>query len=313
MSNAMTEADGNAGSEDLRCGVIAVVGRTNVGKSTLVNQLVGEKVSIVSDMVQTTRNRVRAVLTEPRGQLVLIDTPGVHKARSQLGTLMNRMARGSTAGADGVVLVCDVSEKPRDEDVGWVAAVSRRGVPWVGVLNKCDRATTHADTYRALIASGEGDAPVSPPVGWFELSAATGEGSAALLAALFEMVPQGPLLFPEHVISDFPEKLAVADVIREKLVARLRDEIPHAVAVKVDSLDKQPDRMAIEATVYVDRSSQKGIVIGHKGRVLRAVRRQAEAELGALYETTVSINLWVKVEPGWQENFWMLQQLGYTE
>ncbi len=311
MSNQMT---GDAPTGDQRCGIVAVVGRTNVGKSTLVNRLVGEKVSIVSDMVQTTRNRVRAVLTEARGQLVLIDTPGVHKARSQLGTLMNRMARGSTAGADCVVLVCDASERPFMEDEGWLKVMARREVPWICVLNKSDRAASCADAYRALWESVQGGPEEPrPEAEWLAVSAATGEGCDMLVSSLFAHVPPGDLLFSADMLTDYPEKLSIGDVIREKLVIRLRDEIPHAVAVWVDAIDKQDGLWTIEATVYVNRASQKGIVIGHKGRILRAVKRQAEVELSALYDVTARVNLWVKVEPGWMENFWMLRKLGYTE
>ncbi|HEY8239803.1 MAG TPA: GTPase Era [Kiritimatiellia bacterium] len=285
-----------------RAGIVAVVGRANVGKSSLVNAILGEKISIVSPVAQTTRSLVRGILTEPRGQLVLIDTPGVHKAESDLGRLMNRSARSAAEGVDVVLLVLDGSVPPAMEDEGWMKRLGQSGAPVVAVLNKKDRGDAHAEAYKAGL----------PRETWMNLSALTGDGVPELTQHLFSMLPEGPQLFPEDVLTDYPRKLAVADVVREKLFLGLRDELPHAVAVWIERIDDVDGGWQVDGIVYVNKSSQKGIVIGQKGRLLRKVKRAAEAELASIYEKPVSLTLWVKVEPNWNRNFWLLKKFGYV-
>ncbi len=290
-----------------RNGMIAVVGRANVGKSTLINRLLGEKVSIVSPVAQTTRNLIRGVLTESRGQAVFLDTPGMHRAASDLGQVMNRSARKSIEGVDAVLLLLDGSTRPREEDEGWMRRLGKEGVPVVVALNKTDAGTSFGDAYRELWQGVTDDG--SP---WFRISAATGEGCDELLDALFAFLPEGPALFPEDTLTDFPRKLHMADVIREKLFGILRDEVPHSIAVQVGEIREEDDTWHVDATVYVERSSQKAIVIGQKARNLRKVRRQAERDLGEIYEKKVLLHLWVKVEKHWARNHWILKQLGYV-
>ncbi len=297
---------------ELRCGMVAVVGRANVGKSTLVNRILGEKISIVTPVAQTTRNLVRGMLTEPRGQIVFLDTPGLHQARSPLGQLLNKVARSSIKGVDLIMPVFDISVPPRIEDEGWMRRLMREETAALPVLNKCDRPTSHADDYRTLwerIAREKKAAPVVHA--WRSVSALTGKGVDDLVDHLFDLMPVGPLLFPEDVLTDFPRKLFIADIIREKLFARLREELPHAVAVWIDDLKEDDLSLVVEAVIYVDKPSQKGIVIGEKGRLLRAVRRAAEAELAVVFEKKVRLSLWVKVSRNWKKNYWMLKKLGY--
>ncbi len=295
-----------------KAGIAAIVGRTNVGKSTLVNRVMGEKVSIVSPVVQTTRNMIRAVLTDARGQLVLLDTPGVHRAESHLGSLMNRMARASLEGVDAVLLVMDASVPPREEDKGWMDRLARAATPCLFVLNKVDAGGRYEAAYRAYwdeLVAAQADA-VAPA--WFAVSAQCGTGITELVQAAFDVMPVGEPLFDESLLTDYPVKLAIGDVVREKLALCLRDEVPHAIAVSVDAFDQRDDGCSVQATVYVNRSSQKGIVIGHKGRVLRKVKRQSELDLTTMFGVPVSVELWVKVEKNWQENYWVLRQLGYA-
>ena len=341
-------ADAKAGAPAPHAGVVAVVGRTNAGKSTLVNRLVGEKVSIVSPVVQTTRTTVRGVLTEARGQLVLLDTPGLHKSRTVLGTAMNKAARASASGADAVLLVCDASRPPELEDEGWMQRLARSPVPVAIFLNKADescrerafreawdRAVAHAEARAAESAAAPASnaaphanpekpwkrkrreagelRPIARPR-WLSGSAKTGEGVDALLDALFGLLPAGPLLFDGDMLTDHPEKLAVADVIREKLFGLFRDELPHSIGVSVERVERRGDgSVAVSGTVYVRKANQKGIVLGEKGRTLRTAKRRAEAELREYFGApSVDCELWVRVEPDWDENFFLLRKLGYA-
>ncbi len=295
-----------------RSGVVAVIGRTNVGKSTLLNALLGEKVSIVSDTVQTTRNVIRAIFTEERGQLVFLDTPGVHKAEGDFGRNLNKMARSSVGGADAILLVFDASRKPWQEDEGWMRRLMKDDTPCVLLFNKTDLGTGFIETYKALwVRVAEEKQSGLHPV-WLEGSAVTGDGLSALTDRLFSVVPEGPHLFPEEILTDYPRKLNIGDVIREKLFDRLQDELPHCIAVWVETIDEKEKGWTVEADVYVERHSQKGIVIGAKGRLLKSVQYEAGKELNEMYGVPVKVKLWVKVEKNWRKNFWVLKKLGYA-
>ncbi len=295
-----------------RAGVAAIVGRTNVGKSTLLNHLVDEKVSIVSDTVQTTRNVIRAILTEDRGQLVFLDTPGVHKAEGDLGRNLNKAARSAVQGVDAVLLVLDVSTKPALEDDGWFRRIAREEAPVIIALNKSDRNHSCADQYRELWEEIKAEKESGKEPVWLSVSALQGTGMPELLQTLFETVPEGPPLFPDDILTDYPRKLNIADVIREKFFHRLEQELPHALAVWVENIDEQEKKWTVEVSVMVERHSQKGIVIGNKGRLIKWVREQAEKELYEMYGVRFKLKLWVKVEKNWRKNFWVLKKLGYA-
>lgn len=295
-----------------KAGVVAIVGRTNVGKSTLVNQLLGEKVSIVSDTVQTTRNVIRAILTEPRGQMVFLDTPGIHKAVGELGKNLNRAARAAVEGVDAVLLVVDASLRPEIEDDGWLRRLAREESPCVVALNKSDRLPDRSADYRQLWQEIKAEKEAVQEPLWASVSALRGDGMPELLGTLFGLLPGGEPLFPDDILTDYPRKLNMADVIREKLFLRLHDELPHCVAVWVEEIDEQESKWEVDATIYVERHSQKGIVIGEKGRLLKWVREQAEKELYEMYGVRFKLNLWVSVEKDWRKNFWILKKLGYA-
>ncbi len=303
--------------EGYKAATIAVVGRTNAGKSTLVNRLVGEKVSIVSPVEQTTRNRVRAILSEEHGQLVFLDTPGLHKAESELGTLMNKMARGTGDAGDILMIVFDGANPVRQEDEGWMRRAIRSDAPIFLVLNKQDCVAFDGVPFRQAWENviAELGAPKSPVV-WWELSADEGSGCEELKAMLFDCAPDAPgPLFPEDIVSDFPRKLAIADIIREKLIKRLYQEVPHELGVRVDRIDEKEDgSWHIGATIFVNRAAQKGMVIGVKGRTLRAMRRSAEPEIAEAYGLSgCTIEPFVRVEPKWFRNHFLLKELGYKE
>ena len=319
--------------------MVGVVGRTNAGKSTVVNQMVGEKVSIVSPVEQTTRNTIRGIVEDLRGQLVLLDTPGLHKAVGPLGKLLNGMARATSAGVDILLVVFDAAHEPQLEDEGWMRrVVKERPEKVVFALNKCDRSPFYETMFRDLwqeVTTGTtgvspvgntGTTGVSPventgttgilPVAvaplWVTCCGIRKGGCDALLDALFDLSSPGQALFPEDVVTDYPRKLAIADVVREKLIQRLRDEVPHEVGVAVKDLHEDRKRgWDVAVTIYVNRPSQKGIVIGPRGSLLKAVRLSAEPELSDMFGVKVRLELWVKVEPNWMKNNRLLAEMGY--
>jgi len=307
----------DAEKENLKVAMVGVVGRTNAGKSTIVNRLVGEKVTIVSPVEQTTRNTVRGIVADPRGQLVLLDTPGLHKAVGPLGKLLNGMARATSAGVDVLCVVFDASHEPQLEDEGWMARVAReRPAKCVFVLNKADRKPFYETMFRDAWAKASSERKPSPaqfaaePL-WVQTSATRLGGADALMDALFSLAEPGPLLFPEDVVTDYPRKLAIADVVREKLLQRLRGEVPHETGVVVQDIAERKGCWEVAATVYVNRPSQKAIVIGPRGSLIKSARTSAETELADVFGVKVSLDLWVKVEPNWMKNGRLLAEMGY--
>lgn len=304
----------------MKVAVVGVVGRTNAGKSTLVNRLVGEKVSIVSPVEQTTRNTIRGIVEDSRGQLVLLDTPGLHKAVGTLGTLLNRMARRSAAGADITCVVYDASQEPQLEDVGWMQRIAREGTQNVlFVLNKADKKpffrSMFEDAWKESLSAHAGEAksggllPVSPV--WVECSALDDVRVKPVLDALFAMAGEGEPLFPEDVVTDYPRKLAIADVIREKFLAKLHQELPHELGVFVKNIAESKVRWEVSADILVNRASQKPIVIGRAAQTIKFARKNAEKELSEMFGVVVSLELWVKVEPNWMKNERLLSSMGY--
>lgn len=301
--------------------VVGVVGRTNAGKSTLVNRLVGEKVSIVSPVEQTTRNTIRGIVDEERGQLVLLDTPGLHKAVGNLGKILNRMARRSAAGADILAVVFDASEEPQMEDIGWMSRVAKeKPEKLLFVLNKADRNPFYEDAFRAAwdealadvaVAYPDESGAVAKPV-WIKAISTTEGGGNRVLDTLFEFAEEGEKLFPEDIVTDYPRKLAMSDVIREKFLARLHQEIPHELGIAVKKIVESDGRWDVEADVIVNRNSQKPIVIGRGAETLKNVRKRSERELSEIFGVKIALKLWVRVEPKWMQNEKILSEMGYV-
>ena len=314
----------------MKVAVVGVVGRTNAGKSTLVNALVGEKVSIVSPVEQTTRNTIRGIVADPRGQLVLLDTPGLHKAVGGLGRILNRMARRSAAGTDITCVVFDASQKPQDEDIGWMRRVANeKPERVVFVLNKADKSPFFEDEFRAEwkeseleLESEKGKIPLSnsnselelskrvDPV-WIKCIATTEGGARPVLDALFSLAEDGEPLFDDDIVTDYPRKLAIADAIREKYLAELHQELPHEMGVLVKSVADEGSRWRVDAEILVNRPSQKPIVIGRGAETIKKVRKGAERELAEMFGIKVKLELWVRVEQGWMKNERLLAEMGY--
>jgi len=296
--------------------VVGIVGRTNAGKSTLVNALVGEKISIVSPVEQTTRNTIRGIVADPRGQLVLLDTPGLHKAVGTLGRLLNRMARRSAAGTDITCVVFDAAEAPQLEDVGWMQRVAKeRPEKLVFVLNKADRAPFYETMFReawdqACRECEELSAERCTPI-WVKSIASTEGGAKAVGDALFELAEEGEKLFDDDVVTDYPRKLAIADSIREKYLAKLHQELPHELGVLVRRIQESSGRWDVMAEVLVNRESQKPIAIGRAAQTVKYVRKGAERELSDIFGVKVAMELRVRVEPNWMKNERLLAEMGY--
>lgn len=304
-----------------RVAVVGVVGRTNAGKSTLVNALVGEKVSIVSPVEQTTRNTVRGIVADARGQLVLLDTPGLHKAVGQLGRLLNRMARRSAAGTDVTCVVFDAAEEPQLEDVGWMQRIAKeRPEKVVFVLNKADCKPFYESMYRdawkeSLEGAPSGEPSPEPSPVWVKAIASTPGGAKAVGDALFALAEEGEKLFDDDIVTDYPRKLTIADSIREKYLAKLHQELPHELGVVVKKVVEATEKGApvweVEAEILVNRASQKPIVIGKGAATIKYVRKCSERELSDLFGVKVRLELWVRVEPNWMKNERLLAEMGY--
>ncbi len=301
-------------------GMVCVVGRTNSGKSTLINKIVGEKISIVSPVVQTTRNLIRGILTDERGQLTLIDTPGLHRSRSPLGTAMNKSARRAANGADVLLVVFDGSKKPQIEDEGWMRklAAGHDAEKVFFLLNKSDAGSLSQDFHdlwdRILKEIQQSGAAVHTTPRWFTASAATGEGVEELVNALFEQLPPGPLLFDSETISDYPRNLAIADAIREEYFKILKDEIPHSIGICVEHVSEKKTGghtlWDIESTVYVKRETHKAIVIGRKGKNVRLVKERASKTISDDYGVTASVDIRFKTLPDWDSNPFIIRKMG---
>jgi GTPase len=293
----------------VKSGLVALAGRPNVGKSTLLNALLGQKLAIVSDKPQTTRSVVRGVLHRPEGQAVLVDTPGLHKPRTLLGQRLNDLVRGTLSEVDLILMLVDAAAGVGPGDRFLAGELAKVATPKFCVVNKMD-AAPRAKMAAALQAAGTlADFAEIVPV-----SARTGDQLDLLVELVMGHLPEGRPLYPEGHTSDEPEQHLVAELIREKALARVRDELPHSVAVLVEEMGPDPERedlLVIRAVLFVERASQKPIVLGRGGSVLRDIGTEARAELEALFGTKVYLDLRVKVAKDWQRDPRQLSRLGF--
>jgi GTPase len=291
-----------------RSGFVAMVGRPNVGKSTLVNRLVGQKVAIVSDKPQTTRNRILAVMNEPGGQIVLLDTPGIHKPMHRMNQRMVQAAVKSLGQVDLAVWLIDVTERygPGDRYVRDV--LKRAGKRVILGINKIDavpkpKILPAIEQYRHLMDFAD----VVP------LSALTGENADVLARCMLSHLPPGERLYPDDFLTDQPERFFVAEMIREQILRLTHEEIPYATGVMIDAFTEEPDLVRIEASILVERESQKGIVIGRGGAMLKAVGTAARQEIEAFLDAKVFLGLFVRVREKWRDNPRVLDEMGMAE
>ncbi len=288
-----------------RSGFVTIVGRPNVGKSTLMNALVGEKVAIVSNRPQTTRNRIMGVMTRDDWQMVFLDTPGIHTPRTKLGNYMMQSVREAMDGMDGMMVLVDATQVG-EHDRSIVKDMASKKVPKVLLLNKID--LLQPEKLLALIASFAdcGYDAIIP------ISAKTGDGLEQLTKTMAEKLPEGPKYFPDDMMTDQPERLIVAEMIREKALLHLRDEVPHGIGVEIMGMIKESDDfMEIHATIYCERDAHKGIIIGKRGAMLQQIGTEARHDIENLLDLHVNLKLWVKVRPDWRNRMDDLRTLGY--
>jgi GTPase len=293
-------------------GIVTLVGRPNVGKSTLLNQVVGAKVAIVSDRPQTTRNQVRGVWNGPGSQVVFIDTPGIHKPKTELGLRLNQRSIETLSAVDVICFLIEATAPIGAGDRYIAGLLGEVGTPVVLVVNKTDAAGPPEILGHLAGAAGTlGDFAAYVP-----LSARTGDGTDALLGEITARLPEGPLYYPDGVVTDQPDTFLAAELLREKLLAVAREELPHSLAVTVEEVEERPAEggrealLVLRAVVRVERDSQKGIVIGKGGTVIRDAGTAARMELEALLGTRVHLETHVKVEKDWQRRPDALDRLG---
>ena len=286
-------------------GFVTIVGRPNVGKSSLMNRMIGEKIAIVSARPQTTRSRIMGVLTAPGHQIVFLDTPGIHDPRTRLGEYMMHSVKDAMDGMDAVLVILDVTHiTPGDLEIA--ESMKAKKVPAVLALNKIDLVSPEqilAATARAAEIGYEEIIPVS---------AKTGSGIDELISCLQKHLPAGPKYFPDDMITDQPERVLCAEIIREKALRHLRDEVPHGIGVEIMKIETLSDHLTeINATVYCERDAHKGIIIGKHGAMLQTIGTEARMDIEKLLDTHVNLKLWVKIRPDWRNNASDLKNLGY--
>ncbi len=288
-------------------GLVAVVGRPNAGKSTLVNKMLGEKVSIVSPKPQTTRHKICAVLSENSAQVVLIDTPGFHHPRTRLGELMAKAAVDSVSGTDAALLVVEPVASVGTLEAELIAQLKKRACPAFLVINKTDTVEKAAllpviDAYRSAFDFAD----------IFPVSARTGDGVGIVRDTLFGLMPEGAALFPEGMTTDQTDRLLVAELVREQILRQMREEVPHGVAVVTETLNERPDGLVdISVTIYCEQDNHKSMLIGKGGSRLKSLGEAARRELEEIYEGKVNLQTWVKVDKNWRDKISALQRFGY--
>lgn len=296
-------------TKSFKSGFVAIVGRPNVGKSTFMNYVLGQKIAIMSDKAQTTRNKIQGVYTKDNAQIVFLDTPGIHKPKHELGELMVKSAYSALKEVDAVLFMVNVSEKRGPGDDFIIEKLKGIKTPIFLVLNKIDLVTPEV-----LLERVESYKDALDFAGVFPISVLQGNNVNELMEALIEALPEGPQYYPADQITDHPEYFVVSELIREKILQLTQEEIPHSVAVTVDKMQKDEfDKVHVYANIIVERKSQKGIIIGKGGRLLKEIGTRARRDIQQLLGNKVYLELWVKVEKDWRKRKSNLQEYGYKE
>jgi len=298
----------NSINPPFKSGFVSLIGRPNSGKSTLLNLILGEKIAITSPRPQTTRNRILGIKNLPSGQMIFLDTPGIHRSKSILNQSMVRTALSTLQEVDSICFLVE-ADFPGNEENEWILEnLKKTDKPVFLVINKIDLVSKGN-----LLPIMERYSRARPFEQIIPVSALLGEGVEVLMEELLKVLPEGPRLFPEDMVTDLPERFLAGELIREKVFRLTRDEVPYATAAVVEEFKERPEKnlVVIRATILVERESQKGILIGEKGRMLKEIGRLAREEIEALLGTKVFLELWVKVEKNWREDPQALRRLGF--
>ena len=301
-----TASPETAAAAAARTAFIAIVGRPNVGKSTLMNAMLGEKVTIVSAKPQTTRNRITGILTEGSDQFVFLDTPGIHKPKNKLGDYMMKSVSSALGGADAVILIADASYSPGDTEREIIANIRKTGLPAILVLNKIDLTDRErlAQTITEYAALHDFDAVVPT-------CAEKGKNVPEVLEEAQKFLRESVWFFPEDIATDQSERQIAAEVIREKILRILNEEIPHGVAVTIEDFKEEPSILRIRAEIYCEKQSHKGIIVGKGGETLKKIGSYAREDLEKFFGMHVYLNLWVKVKENWRDSDTGIRNFGY--
>lgn len=295
---------------DFKSGFLSIIGRPNVGKSTFLNQVIGQKIAIMSDKPQTTRNKIQGVVTTDNAQIILIDTPGIHKPKHKLGDFMVKTAETTLNEVDVILFMIDAKEGYGRGDQFIIDRLQRVNNPVILVINKIDQVHPEQllpliDEYRSKLDFKE----IIP------ISALEGNNVDHLLEVVTKMLPAGPKYYPEDQVTDHPERFIMGELIREKALHLTREEIPHSIAVVIDQIERQEknNRIYVQATIITERSSQKGIIIGKQGSMLKEIGSRARKDLEALLGSKIYLELWVKVQKDWRNRKLNLNEFGFNE
>lgn len=292
-----------------KSGFVSIIGRPNVGKSTFVNRVIGHKIAIMSDKPQTTRNKIQGVMTQEDAQIIFLDTPGIHKPKHKLGDYMMRVARNTLAEIDAIMFMVNINEEIGRGDEYIMEMLKHVDTPVFLVLNKID--LVHPDDLMPKIEQYQTYMNFTEIV---PISALEGHNVDHFIEVLKSYLPEGPKYYPDDQISDHPEQFVVSELIREKILHLTSEEIPHSIGVNVDRMIKESEsRVRIEATIFVERNSQKGIVIGKGGKKLKEVGKRARLDIEHLLGSKVYLELWVKVQKDWRNKVNFIRQMGYIE
>ncbi|STD25570.1 GTPase Era [Enterococcus mundtii] len=292
-----------------KSGFVAIVGRPNVGKSTLLNRIVGQKIAIMSDKAQTTRNKIQGVYTTPEAQLIFIDTPGIHKPKHRLGDFMVETAYSALREVDAVLFMISADQKRGKGDDFIIERLKNVQSPVYLVINKIDK--VHPDELLGIIEDYSSQMEFAQVV---PISATEGNNVERLMEVLVDEMPEGPQYFPDDQVTDHPEYFIVSELIREKVLFLTRDEVPHSVAVVIDTMKRnENNKIHIQATIIVERDSQKGIIIGKGGKMLKDIGTKARRDIENLLGDKVFLELWVKVQKDWRDKRVYLQDFGYRQ
>ncbi|WP_461201075.1 GTPase Era [Anoxybacillus sp. TBDG-1] len=296
--------------EGYKSGFVAIIGRPNVGKSTFLNRVIGQKIAIMSDKPQTTRNKIQGVYTTDDAQIIFIDTPGIHKPKHKLGDFMVKVAQSALQEVDLILFMVNAVEGLGRGDEFIIERLKQVQTPVFLVINKIDQ--IHPDDLLPLIEqyrSLHSFAEVIP------ISALQGNNVETLLQQIKNYLPEGPQYYPAHQVTDHPERFIIAEFIREKALHLTREEVPHSIAVVIDSIERREnsDTVYVAATIIVERDSQKGIIIGKRGQMLKEIGQRARVDIEALLGSKVFLELWVKVQKDWRNKMAQLRDLGYRE